>query len=459
MTINILLENQIKIPIGELPSGAESYIKRGLTLKNPKFEQIERYSRWNYNSEPEFLTYFDEGENCLMLPRGYMAQLVRCLDYYNIDYQIRDETRKLPNVNFSFNGDLHPFQDAAVSDVLNRRYGILESPTGSGKTVMALNIIAQRKQPALVVVHTKELLYQWRDRAVEFLGLDPGGIGLVGDGHKRIGDKLTIGIINSLYRIIDEVNPFIGHVIVDECHHTPARTFTDVVGGLDAFYLLGLSATPYRRDGLTKVIYYYMGDRAHQICPAELQADNRIMQARLEVRHTDFDFPNASGDYQGMLTALVEDQTRNEQIVSDVVNQVQSGKGIALIISDRVSHCRELYENISSRGIEARLLTGRTPARERAAIVEDLRQGKAQTIVSTAQLIGEGFDLKDMSSIFMTTPVRFTGRVKQYIGRVLRVADGKDQALIFDYVDKNGLLQHTFKSRLAAYKDMRVALQ
>jgi superfamily II DNA or RNA helicase len=202
-----------------------------------------------------------------------------------------------------------------------------------------------------------------------------------------------------------------------------------------------------------------MGDRIHQISPAELQAENRIMQARLEVRHTDFDYPNASDDYQGMLTALVKDRARNSQIVRDVINQILTGKGIALIISDRVSHCRELYDNIAARGIAARLLTGKTPAKERAAIVEDLHQGKAQALVSTAQLIGEGFDLKDMSSIFMTTPVRFTGRVKQYIGRVLRVAEGKIESVIYDYVDRAGLLQHTFKSRLAAYADMGVSLQ
>ncbi len=459
MTVHIILGNQISISKGELPFAAESYIKKGLTLKNPKFEQIEKYSRWNYNAEPEFLTYYQEKDGSLILPRGYMARLIGCLEYNSLDYRIQDETLKLPEVDLSFTGNLHPFQSTAVNAVLSRRYGVLESPTGSGKTVMSLNIISQRKQPALVVVHTKELLYQWRDRATHFLGLDADEIGLIGDGHKRIGERLTIGIINSLYRIIDEVSLFIGHVIVDECHHTPARTFTDVVGGLPAFYLLGLSATPYRRDRLTRVIYFYMGDRVHQISPAELQAENRIMQARLEVRHTDFDYPNASDDYQGMLTALVEDQARNSQIVRDVINQIQTGKGIALIISDRVSHCRELYDNIAARGIEARLLTGKTPAKERAAIVEDLHQGKAQALVSTAQLIGEGFDLKDMSSIFMTTPVRFTGRVKQYIGRVLRVAEGKIESVIYDYVDRAGLLQHTFKSRLAAYTDMGVSLQ
>jgi superfamily II DNA or RNA helicase len=108
--------------------------------------------------------------------------------------------------------------------------------------------------------------------------------------------------------------------------------------------------------------------------------------------------------------------------------------------------------------VSACLLTGSVPVKERSRIVEDLNDNRARVLVATAQLIGEGFDLKQLSSIFLATPVKFTGRVKQYIGRILRVTEGKDDALIFDYLDTNGMLKNSFSSRMSAYYDLGVKL-
>ena len=124
---------------------------------------------------------------------------------------------------------------------------------------MALYVIAERKQPALVIVHTKELLYQWQARAVQFLGLQKDEIGLIGDGKKTIGDRLTIGIVNSVYKIAADIREHAGHLIVDECHRCPSRTFTEAVTAFDSRYMLGLSATPWRRDKLSKLIYWHLG--------------------------------------------------------------------------------------------------------------------------------------------------------------------------------------------------------
>jgi superfamily II DNA or RNA helicase len=201
-----------------------------------------------------------------------------------------------------------------------------------------------------VIVHTKELLYQWQKRACEFLDMRSDEVGLIGDGHRRIGERLTVALINSLYRAIDEVRPAVGHLVVDECHHVPARTFTDAVGLFDSTYMLGLSATPYRRDKLTRIIYFYLGDRVHEIRPTDLQAMKRIMRARLIVRHTNCAFFFDADEYQYMISALVADAKRNRLIVDDVAARAgESDKGIALVISDRVSHCEELFRAICAR--------------------------------------------------------------------------------------------------------------
>jgi len=459
MNILVHVDNLIRILEADLPEAVVQAIEADLTLPNPKWEQVETYSRSRRrNFQPEFIRYYKRKSGVLLMPRGYIHTLRHRLG--TVPFTIVDKTRTRDPVDFGFRARLHPYQAAALRDIASRRFGVLEAPPGAGKTVIALSAIGLRKQPALVIVHTKELLYQWQKRACEFLDMRSDEVGLIGDGHRRIGERLTVALINSLYRAIDEVRPAVGHLVVDECHHVPARTFTDAVGLFDSTYMLGLSATPYRRDKLTRIIYFYLGDRVHEIRPTELQAMKRIMRARLIVRHTNCAFFFDADEYQYMISALVADAKRNRLIVDDVAARAgETDKGIALVISDRVSHCEELFRAICAQGVRACLLTGSVPVRDRARIVEELNCNQAQVLVAPAQLIGEGFDLKQLSSIFLATPIKFTGRVKQYIGRILRISEGKEEAVIYDYRDVNGMLKHSFSSRMSAYHDLGVKLE
>jgi len=459
MNILVHVDNLIRVLEADLPEAVVQAIEADLTLPNPKWEQVETYSRSRRrNFQPEFIRYYKRKSGVLLMPRGYIHTLRHRLG--TVPFTIVDKTRTRDPVDFGFRARLHPYQAAALRDIASRRFGVLEAPPGAGKTVIALSAIGLRKQPALVIVHTKELLYQWQKRACEFLDMRSDEVGLIGDGHRRIGERLTVALINSLYRAIDEVRPAVGHLVVDECHHVPARTFTDAVGLFDSTYMLGLSATPYRRDKLTRIIYFYLGDRVHEIRPTELQAMKRIMRARLIVRHTNCAFFFDADEYQYMISALVADAKRNRLIVDDVAARAgESDKGIALVISDRVSHCEELFRAICAQGVRACLLTGSVPVRDRARIVEELNCNQAQVLVATAQLIGEGFDLKQLSSIFLATPIKFTGRVKQYIGRILRISEDKEEAVIYDYLDVNGMLKNSFSSRMSAYHDLGVKLE
>ncbi len=459
MNILVHVDNLIRVLEADLPEAVVQAIEADLTLPNPKWEQVETYSRSRRrNFQPEFIRYYKRKSGVLLMPRGYIHTLRHRLG--TVPFTIVDKTRTRDPVDFGFRARLHPYQAAALRDIASRRFGVLEAPPGAGKTVIALSAIGLRKQPALVIVHTKELLYQWQKRACEFLDMRSDEVGLIGDGHRRIGERLTVALINSLYRAIDEVRPAVGHLVVDECHHVPARTFTDAVGLFDSTYMLGLSATPYRRDKLTRIIYFYLGDRVHEIRPTELQAMKRIMRARLIVRHTNCAFFFDADEYQYMISALVADAKRNRLIVDDVAARAgETDKGIALVISDRVSHCEELFRAICAQGVRACLLTGSVPVRDRARIVEELNCNQAQVLVATAQLIGEGFDLKQLSSIFLATPIKFTGRVKQYIGRILRISEGKEEAVIYDYLDVNGMLKNSFSSRMSAYHDLGVKLE
>lgn len=440
-----------------LPKNMLEEIKKALTIQNPKWVLNEKYNR--HNEEKQYITYYLERNGIFTFPRGFMHMFLRYLDKNGIPFEVRDSTIKIP-IDVAFKGQLLPYQNEAVKSILSRRYGLFEAPTGGGKTVIACSVIAERKQNTLIVVHSKELLHQWKDRIMSFLTIDEKDIGLIGDGHFSIGNKITVGIINSLANNIDKLDRAFGQMIVDECHRTPARTFTNVLSRLNSFFILGLSATPYRADGLsTKVIYFFVGDRVHTIKPGQLLEVNGIARARLEVHPTNFDFPlKNTSQYQEMITELVNDYHRNQLILHHVIKSSKKSDGVSLVISDRVAHCEHLYTMLQSLNIRSGLLTGQMGKKERESVHDRISKGGIKILIASSRLIAEGFDLPALDQLHIVIPMRYHGRVVQAIGRILRAKKGKN-AVVHDYVDVNiGVLKHSFKNRLYAYRHMGVEI-
>jgi superfamily II DNA or RNA helicase len=373
-----------------------------------------------------------------------------------VDYQIDDQRRTLPAVDYDFHGQLKPFQAPAVVSMLKKDFGTLSAPTGSGKTVMALNIISRRRQPTLIVVHTKELANQWDVRVETFLGIPKKDIGRIGGGKKRIGEKITVALVQSLYKCAHKVSSHIGFLVVDECHRAPSRTFTEAVSAFDSKYMLGLSATPFRRDRLSRLIFWYLGDRHHEVDKNSLEEQGHVLKADVITRETDFiSYSDPSTQYSQMLKELTENKTRNFLIATDVAGEVKNGDGICLVLSDRKNHCKLLQQQLKEYFlVESEVLTGDVPAKHRKSIVDRLNHGEILVLIATGQLVGEGFDCPDLSTLFLATPIRFSGRVIQYLGRILRPAPGKDRATVYDYVDVNvGPLAHAAKTRRRVYKN------
>ena len=152
-----------------------------------------------------------------------------------------------------------------MDGMLARDFGTLNSATGSGKTIMALYMVARRQQPTLIIVHTKDLAAQWTQRIEAFLGIAADKVGVIGAGKNVVGQEITIALVQSLYKCVEDVAEHIGFLVVDECHRCPSRTFTEAVSGFDARYMLGLSATPWRRDKLSKLIFWHLGDVHHEV--------------------------------------------------------------------------------------------------------------------------------------------------------------------------------------------------
>jgi superfamily II DNA or RNA helicase len=431
---------------GASPSLAAA-LKQQLTIDNPEYLEAKKYSRWMGKKLKPHLFFFAEHNDTLTFPRGYANHaILLARKFMRQDPRIIDQRQSNAPVDFKFLGELRPYQEEAISAITRHDFGVLEAGTGSGKTVIALAVIAKRRQPTLVLVHTKELLYQWVERVRTFLGVEAG---MIGDSHFSIA-PVTIAIVNSARNRLSELPAHFGQLCVDECHRVPASLFTEVVTAFDCRYLLGLSATAFRRDGLTKLIHMYLGDRAFKVETVDLHESGAVLKPEFIQRATEFRYVYR-GNYQALMKSLCGNAARNQLIVADILKERSSSPGTILVVSDRVKHCEELAALLKKQGCPSAVLTGKLPAEQRTALVDSIRQGEVKVLISTVQLIGEGFDCPDLSTLFLTTPIKFTGRLLQVVGRVLRPAHGK-QARVYDYIDPVGVLSSSAQSRWLTFQ-------
>ena len=443
--MKIIVSNKIHLH-GALLALARQ-LEQHFTVDNPAFVSAEKMGRYTGDHEPT-LRFCTVDNGVLILPRGAVDFVHgRALAFSSVE--AIDNRLTLPEIDLTFRGSLRAYQQQACEDATKAGHSVIEAGTGSGKSVIALAIIAARSQPTLIIVHTKELLHQWRERIEQFLGVEAG---LIGDGQFDVR-PVTVAIVNTARNRLDELVDRFGHVVVDECHRVPATLFTETVTAFPARYLLGLSATPYRRDGLDNLIGWFVGENRVRVDMKILQQVGAVLRPKVIERETDFAYCYLD-DYQDMITALVENPHRNESIAADIRQQSERGR-TTLVVSDRVGHLRRISELAAVGG--ARLLTGKTPKRERLAIVADLNAGKVPVLYSTLSLIGEGFDCPGLDTLLIASPIRYSGRLKQVVGRVMRPADGK-QPVVIDYVDSRvGLLEHQAKARRRVYLELKAA--
>ena len=445
------------LKVTEIPQDLYDDLVKRLQFVNPKWIENQRMGRWNRGT-PKVLKFFRRSATGnLIIPRGYMRQLLLLSRKYGIETTIDDNRRKLKEITPTFKGSLKTFQKTAVETMLARDFGTLSAPTGSGKTVMGLYMIACRRQPAMVIVHTKELAYQWIDRIQHFLSFSSQDIGLIGDGKFSVGKCITVALVQSLYRRVAEVYPHIGHLVVDECHRAPSRIFTEAVKAFDSHYMLGLSATPYRRDGLSKLIFWHLGDVHHEVQLDGLVAGGDILDVEVVFRSTQFrPYCDPVSEYSKMLSELVADDERNRLIAADIADEVlqRQRPGVCLVLSDRKQHCLTLQALLKHKyHVIAEVLTGDLSMEQRNRIIERIHHNRVRVIIATGQLIGEGFDCAQLSTLFLSTPIRFSGRLLQYLGRILRPNQGIERAKVYDYVDELvGPLKAAAKAREKAYR-------
>jgi len=230
LTQSPILEVKSECFLRGAPESLRAALRSQLTISNPKYLDAKRYSRWIGKQLKPKLFFFKEKGSTIIFPRGFGNKCVQlCRQQLGVAPEIIDNRRKLAPIDFFFSGELRPYQQEAVEDIVQRSFGVLEAGTGSGKTVMALHIIAERKQPTIIIVHSRELMLQWMERIDTFLGIKAGQAG----GGRFDIRPVTVAIVNTARKRVEELAPNFGQIIVDECHRVPASLFTDVVSGFD----------------------------------------------------------------------------------------------------------------------------------------------------------------------------------------------------------------------------------
>ncbi|HBE90819.1 MAG: hypothetical protein A3E37_02930 [Candidatus Andersenbacteria bacterium RIFCSPHIGHO2_12_FULL_46_9] len=460
----LVLGNQIYIPQAFLPDKLYKFAKQNCNFTNPQYYEMQRkgYSTWKTPRRIYTIDVHDEG---ISLPDGFLTQLQSFANEQNIKLDIDDQRIVGKSITFRTSLKLSPEQQKVAAQLLKQDRVVLEAPPGFGKSIVALYCIKRRRQPALVIVHRKSLLHQWRKLTEQWFELEKGELGIIGDSKWNPGSKLTIASYQTLARRgVEEIADQFGFVVIDECHHTPAHTFTKVLKLLPAKYVLGLTATPIRKDKLDKLIPLYIGpittssSKQAEITAAE---DMNKVPIRVHLPRTEFVAPDKNVTFNQLGKLLISNENRNQQIVSDVINAMRTGAK-CLILTDRVAHEENLLKLIRQqmKYVHATAISGQLRKKEREKLLKRIKQPRFQLLIATGKLVGEGFDWPELNHLFLTFPISWKGRLTQYIGRVQRKAEGKEDAHVYDYVDYEvPMLRLMYFKRLRTYRELGLVRQ
>lgn len=466
--ISCTLAAEISLERVGLPPSLLSQIKHLASLHNPVFYERQRLRLSTFRT-PRFIKCYREDASHICLPRGVLEDLeatVRAAGSRLARTDLRSVPVRLP---LTFHGTLSPVQEEAAKSLRPHDQGVLVAPPGTGKTVMACFIMASQSVPTLILVHRKPLLDQWRVHLINLLGISPKEIGQIGAGRHRRTGQIDLAMIQSLRDLEDAENFFrdYGLIVIDECHHIPAFSFEACVKQAPVRYVLGLTATPYRRDGLQDIITMQCGPIRHTISRRRAGTENEL-RLELVIRETDFAFQGTEETpIQEIFRALTLDQTRTDAICKDVLEALARGRR-CLVLSERKEHCRSLANRLATRGRTAFVLEGGLRRQARASLLEAIRSGAWKgppapgpegalqselLIIATGQYLGEGFDCPEIDTLFLTFPVSFKGKLIQYVGRTLRTYEGKCRVIVYDYADVQvPVLNRMLAKRLGTYQ-------
>ncbi len=463
-SVPVVCSNLVYVPKADLPSALLGRIIRLAAFQNPEFYKAQK-ARLPIFKLPRVICCAEEHPRHIALPRGCLTDLLSLLQAHNIKPDIINQLQEGERIRATFQGRLRPLQEKAVQAVLTHNTGILACATAFGKTVVAANIIATRGINTLILVHRAALLEQWRHRLCSYLDLAPEQVGQIGDGKNKPTGIVDIATIQSLYNKEDlpALVERYGHVIVDECHHLPAFSFEQVMKHMKARYILGLTATPIRRDGHHPIIVMQCGPICFRVAAKEQAASDSLTRIVIP-RHTQFVVPAEVTEdvIQDVYTALTRDNERNNLILQDICAAIAAG-ATPLVLTDRTEHVDCLAQLLQDKLANVITLQGRmSKAKRRAATtrLEVIPPDEKRVVVATGKFVGEGFDDPRLDTLFLVSPLAFHGTLEQYTGRLHRDYEEKRLVMVYDYVDVNvPVLQRMYRKRQKSYRALGYLVQ
>ncbi len=435
------------------------WCKRNLVIPNPEYAKKARMGFWLGNT-PKTLSLYEKHGEALVLPFGTLR---RFPEFAPSDTEyLPGFTRASPVDYKGKDVPLYPYQKEAVESVCKGKYGILQSPAGSGKTQMGIALVKKFGRRALWLTHTLDLLNQSKSRAEMYI--DNSLIGTITEGKVNIGEGITFATIQTMCKLdMSRYKDLWDIVIVDECHRctgtpTAMTQFYKVLNALSARHKIGLSATVHRSDGMIVATYALLGEIIYTV-PEEAVGD-KIMKVGIcpigtgvgmsrECMNTD-----GTLNYQKLISYLCNSQDRLHFVASWIVSESEHS---CLILSDRLEHLENLMNCLpANMKADAVMVSGKMTSKkgkvEREQAIEDMRTGRKKYLFATYSLCKEGLDIPRLDRLFMTTPVKDYAVVVQSIGRIARTFEGKGEPIVYDFVDNIGYLMRAYKQRCRHYK-------
>jgi superfamily II DNA or RNA helicase len=434
-SLTVTLGNLVYFEKEHLPQALANRLIRLAAFQNPEFykAQAMRMSVWD---KPRVIGCAENYPNHIALPRGCLDAAQDLLRDNGIRCDLHDERYKGEAIDVAFAGTLRIDQEAAVAAMLHHDAGVLCAPTAFGKTVAAAAMIAARGVNTLVLVHRTELLKQWQERLQSFLGVGKGVVGTIGGGKAKPSGMIDIAVMQSVSRQ-GEINPLVenyGHVIVDECHHVGAVSFDAILKQVKAKYVLGLTATPIRRDGQQPIIFMQCGPIRYTAAkPASAPHDLEVVPQLL---HTRIDLPQDAG-IQDVFRHLAIDENRTSAIASQIAGAFNQGRKV-LVLTERTEHLDALQAALTGKIPSLFVLHGRMSKKLRNASITELNAlppEDPRVLLATGKLVGEGFDHPPLDTLVLAMPISWSGTLQQYAGRLHREHATKTDVRVIDFVD------------------------
>jgi superfamily II DNA or RNA helicase len=455
-SVRIVRGQRLFVDKAGLPGSFVTELRRLAAFQNPEFYK-KQAMRLSTRGTPRVVTCAEESGPFLSLPRGCEDAAASLASEWGSTCAVEEQRTSGSLLELAFRGELTAVQRDAAEAVLRYDIGIVVAPPGSGKTVLGSALVAKRGVSALILVHRKPLLDQWVTQLSEFLGIPRKEVGVIGGGKRRVTGRVDVAMIQSLVRknVVDDLVSSYGHVVVDECHHVSASSFERVLSEVKARYILGLTATPDRRDGHDPIVEMQLGPVRFAVS-AKASATARGFAHGLAIRDTAFTAEWTPGcAIQDLYAAMAADEQRNALILDDVIAALEGGRS-PLLLTERRHHLEFFAQKLRPVARHLIVLHGGLSARERRDAMASLAAVPAseeRLVIATGRYIGEGFDDPRLDTLVLALPVAWRGTVIQYAGRLHRTHAGKSAVRIHDYRDGAvPVLTRMLEKRVRAYR-------